>query len=401
MGADHAQPRVRNPSWAHTGYAQRIVFGLDAIDRVDEVVKTAGGRRVLLVTTARRRASSAGERIVAHLGRRLVAVFDGVRSHVPTTAVEAALRLAGSSEIDAIVSFGGGSCADLGKAVCFFTEQRAGRPGTSYLDRPALAHVAIPTTYSGAELTPFFGMTDEAARRKTGAGGPTIAPVAAIYDPVVTLSTPARVAAETGMNALAHGIECAYSPARTPEAEAIALAAIRLVSAALPRVVNDPDDLASRAAMLEGAVLGGRCLQNATMGAHHGLAQLLGGRTGIPHGLANAILLAHVLRFNAEAIPVEAKQIAEALHYDDPAPACAEGHQQSPAGAQGHGPMDPAGAVDRLRARLGLPERLSEVGVTADDIDAIVQMSAGNGNIANNPRPVSRDDVRSILESAF
>jgi maleylacetate reductase len=367
--------------WTHTGYAQRIIFGLDAIDGVDDVVREAGGRRVMLVTTTGRRQSPAGERLVDLLGRRLVAVFDGVRSHVPTTAVQDAMRQAESADVDAIVSFGGGSCADLGKAVCFFTERRAGRPGASYLDRPVIAHVAIPTTYSGAELTPFFGMTDEAAHRKSGAGGPTIAPVAAIYDPMVTLSTPAKVAAETGMNALAHGIECAYSPTRTPEAEAIALATVRRVADALPGVIDQPDDLGARTAMLEAAVLGGRCLQNASMGAHHGLAQLVGGRTGLAHGLVNAILLAPVLRWNTVAIPEEARRIGEALGAADPA--------------------DPADAVDRLRQRVGLPGRLSEVGVDRDDIEAVVRMSSSNANVGNNPRPVSPEDARSLLESAF
>ncbi|HZQ26201.1 MAG TPA: iron-containing alcohol dehydrogenase family protein [Acidimicrobiales bacterium] len=366
-------------SWTHTGYAQKIVFGTDAVDRVAEVVKETGARRVLLVTTEGRRASEAGERVVKGLGRSLAAVFDGVRSHVPTSAVEAAVTMAAEAGADGIVSLGGGSCADLGKAVCFFTEQQAGMAGMSYADRPVLAHVAIPTTYSGAELTPFFGMTDEATRQKRGAGGPTLAPLAAIYDPVVTLDVPARVAAETGMNALAHGVECAYSPHRTPEAEAVALACVERVARALPGVIDAPGDLAARTLMLEGAVLGGRCLQNASMGVHHGLAQLVGGRTGIPHGLANAVLLAHALRFNAEAVPAEAARIGAGL--GDAA--------------------DPAGAVDRLRDRLGLPGRLSECGVTDDDLDVIARMSQDNRNVQLNPRPVSEDDARTILAAAF
>src|SRR5437588_6574540 len=108
---------------------------------------------------------------------------------------------------------------------------------------------------------------------------------------------PARVSAETGMNCLAHGVECAYSPHRTPEAEAIALACIAGVAAHLPAVVDDPIDPEARAGMLAAAVLGGRCLQNAGMGVHHGLSQLIGGRTGMAHGLANAVLLAHAVRF--------------------------------------------------------------------------------------------------------
>jgi alcohol dehydrogenase class IV len=357
-------------SWVHVGYPQKIVFGTDSVDQVGAVVKEVGARRVLLVTTERGRSSEAGERVVRGLGRSLAAVFDGVRSHVPTSAVEAAVQLASESGADGIVSFGGGSCADLGKAVCFFTEQQAGM---------APPHVSIPTTYSGAELTPFFGMTDEATRQKRGAGGPSLAPRAAIYDPVITLDMPVRVAAETGMNALAHGVECAYSPMRTPEAEAVALACVERVARALPAVIDAPADLAARALMLEGAVLGGRCLQNASMGVHHGLAQLLGGRTGIPHGLANAVLLAHALRFNAEAVPAEAAHIGAAL------------------GDEG----DAAGAVDRLRERVGLPGRLSACGVTEEDVDAVARMALDNGNVRLNPRPVTEADARAILTAAF
>ena len=324
----------------------------------------------MLVTTAGRRQSESGERLVGALGKAVVSVFDGVQSHVPTTAVQAAVSQAQADDVDAVVSFGGGSCADLAKAVCFFVEQQAGMPGASYIDRPALAHVAIPTTYSGAELTPFFGMTDDAAHRKSGAGGPTIAPLAAIYDPVVTIDTPAQVSAETGMNALAHGVECAYSPRRTPEAEAIALACVQRVAAALPDVVDQPGDIRARTAMLEGAALGGRCLQNASMGVHHGLAQLIGGRTGIPHGLANAILLTHALRFTAEATPDAAWRIGTALGDPD----------------------DPAGAIDRLRERIGLPARLSDVGVNEDDIEAVVRMAAATPTsrpTPGGPRPAT------------
>jgi len=366
-------------TWTHTGYAQRIFFGDGMVDRVADVVKEAGGRRVLLITTKGRLASEAGEDLVRRLGRSLSTTYDGVRSHVPTDTVQAALGLARDRDVDCIVSFGGGSCADLAKAVSFFVEQEAGTPGASYVDRPVLPHVSIPTTYSGAELTPFFGMTDESSRRKSGGGGPTTAPLAAIYDPVLTTDTPVRVSAETGFNCLAHGVEAAYSPSRTPEAEAIALACIERVAAALPLVVDAPDELPARRVMLEGAVLGGRCLQNATMGVHHGLSQLLGGRTGIPHGLANAIVLAHAVRFNAEAVPKAIERIGMSL------------------GDAG----DPAGAIGRLRERVGIPGRLSECGVTEDDLDAVARMAEGNANVRANPRPVSESDARALLEACF
>jgi len=366
-------------SWTHTGYGQLIRFGPGTLGDVGRLVREVGCRRVLLVTTEGRLSSDDGRRLAQALGSDLESTFAGVRSHVPARAVQAAVQQARRDGVDGVVSFGGGSCADLGKAVCFFTEQEAGTPGASFLDRPALPHVAVPTTYSGAELTSFFGMTDEATRRKAGAGGPTVAPVVAVYDPEVTLSTPAGVSAETGMNALAHCVECAYSPSRTPEAEAVALAGVRRIGAALPEVIDDPADLGARTEMLAGAVLGGRALQNASMGVHHGLSQLVGGRTGIAHGLANALILAHAVRFNADAVPAELRRIGEALG----------------------DPSDPAGAIERLAARLGLPSRLSEAGVTEDDIDAVVRLSGSNRNVAANPKPVSEEDARAILEAAF
>lgn len=365
-------------NWTHTGYAQQLHFGPGVLAGAGRIVKDLGGRRVLLVTTSGRRASPAGERLARSLGGVLAAVFDGARAHVPARTVQQAMALARREGVDAVVSFGGGSCADLAKAVCFFTEQEQGTPGASFHDRPALPHVSIPTTYSGAELTPFFGMTDEAARRKSGAGGPTIAPLAAIYDPDVTLDLPPRVSAETGMNALAHCVEAAWSPSRTPEAEAIALAGAARIARWLPEVVDRPGDAEARAELLAGAVLGGRCLQNATMGVHHGLAQLLGGRTGIPHGLANAVLLAHCIRYNAAAVPDAVERVGAAI-----------------------GAHDAAAGVDLLRERLGLPATLLDCGVTEDDVEAVVRLAAGNRNVAANPRPVGEDGAREILDAAF
>lgn len=365
--------------WTHTALAQQLVFGAGSVDRLPELVKLLGARKALLVTTEGRLASPDGERVVGLLGRSLASTFSEVQSHVPVPLVQQAVLQARRDGIDVVVSFGGGSCADLGKAVCYFLEQEAGMPGASHVDRPLVPHISIPTTYSGAELTPFFGMTDPATRQKQGAGGPTSAPIIAVYDPDLTRSTPARVRAETGMNALAHCVEAAYSPHRTPEAEAIALAGARAIIDALPAVVTDPDDAEARSAMLAGAALAGRCLLNAGMGVHHGLAQLVGGRTGIPHGLANAILLAHAVRFNADAVPDDVARIGTAL---------------------GNG-ADAAAAIDGLRAAVGLPGRLSEVGVTEDDLAAVARLSQSNHNVARNPRPVSEDDALAILRAAW
>ncbi len=366
--------------WTHLSYAQRLRFGCGALEDAGREARELGAARMLLITTPRGRDSAAGRRLAQSLGATLVAVFDGARPHVPESAVRSAWRQAREERIDALVSLGGGSCSDLGKAVCYQAEQERGGLGETCFDRPAIAHLAVPTTYSGAELTPFFGVTDEAARRKSGAGGPTIAPAAVIYDPEATLDLPPRASAETGMKALAHCVEVAWSPARTVEAEALALAGAARIHRWLPRVVEHPGDVEARAAMLEGALLAGRCLQNASMGVHHGLAQMIGGRTGIAHGLVNAVMLAHAVRFNSDAAPEAIARLAAAFGRQD---------------------GDAARAVDELRARLGLPARLSECGVAAEDIEVIARLSPSNATLAKNPKRVSEDDARAILAAAF
>lgn len=368
--------------WTHTGFAQQLVFGPGAVRGLPDLLRAVGARRVMLVTTQGRLASEDGQRLVRLLGPALASTFAEVSSHVPAPAVQAALRQARRDAIDAVVSFGGGSCADLGKAVNFFSEQEQGAPGASYADRPVLPHVAVPTTYSGAELTPFFGMTDPSTRQKQGAGGPTCAPIAAVYDPELTLTTPARVSAETGMNALAHCVEIVWSPSATPEAVAIALAGAARIHEALPLVVDAPDDLAARSAMLEGAALAGRSLQNGSMGIHHGLAQLVGGRTGIPHGLANAVILPHAIAYNADAVPVALDRLAGAM------------------GVEGGGGAL-ADAVSALLVRLDLPTRLADCGVDPDDLDVVARLSQQSGPVRANPKPVTEADARAVLAAAY
>ena len=131
--------------------------------------------------------------------------------------------------------------------------------------------------------------------------------------------------------------------------------------------------------MLEAAVLGGRCLHNASVGLHHGLAQLIGGRTKMPHGLVNAILLAHTTRFTAPAVPHQAARVGTALGDPD----------------------DPDGAIDRLRERLGLPGSLSSAGMDDEDLEAVVRMAVGSPVVAGNPRPAAEDDIRGVLEAAW
>jgi maleylacetate reductase len=367
-------------AWTHTGYAQEIRFGPGRLTEAPRLIEALRAERVLLIASSRGSRSAAGRKLAEALAGRLAAVFEEARPHVPQEVARRAFAQAQAERVDAVVSLGGGACADLGKAVCHFAEQARGGLAPSCFDRPALPHVAVPTTYSGAEVTPFFGMLDEAAHRKLGFGAPTLAPAGVIYDPETTLDLPARTSAETGMNALAHCIEAAWSPSRTPEAEAIAYAGAARIYHALPRVIERPSDLSARTELLGGALLAGRCLQNASMGVHHGLAQMVGGRSGIAHGLANALILAHAVRFNQQAVPEVIARLALLFGRSD---------------------GDAAAAIDELRARIGLPARLGECGVGREDIEAVAQASPGNAAVAKNPRNVTQADALAVLEAAF
>ena len=265
----------------------------------------------MLVTTAGRLASPDGERVVRLLGRNLETTFAEVESHVPVPLVQQAVLQARRDAVDVVVSFGGGSCADLGKAVCFFLEQEAGMPGATHLDRPVLPHVSIPTTYSGAELTPFFGMTDPATRQKQGAGGPTSVAGRRDLRPRPHRVHPAPRAGRDGHERA--GPLRGGGLLAAPHAGGGGHRAGRRAHDPLARcprwsptpATPSPAPPCSRAPRWPAAAC-----STPGMGVHHGLSQLVGGRTGIPHGLANAILLTHSIAFNAETVPDEVGRLS-------------------------------------------------------------------------------------------
>jgi maleylacetate reductase len=365
--------------WLHAAPAQRLELAPGSAGQVGALVRDLGARRAMLVTTPGRLASEAGDRVGRSLGRALASTFDGARPHVPAPVVQAAVQQARLDGIDALVTLGGGACTDLAKAIAFFLEQQAGTPGTAWADRPATPMVAVPTTFVGAELTTSFAMTDPSTRHAATAASPTLAAAAVLYDPDLSADLPPDVAAGTGIDALAHAIEAACSPLRSAESEAVALAAVTALSAALPRMLDDPVDDEARAAVTSAAALAGRARQQAGGGLHHGLTRLLGGRTGAPHGVLSAVLLPHTLRYAAPAMEDDLRRVGDAIGDPD----------------------DPVGAVARLVERVGLPTALSTCGVTADDVAAVARRAEGDPDVRGNPVPVREGDAAEVLLAAL
>jgi maleylacetate reductase len=260
---------------------------------------------------------------------------------------------------DGILAVGGGSAIDMGK----YASAQSGRPV-----------VHVPTTYSGAEWTTFYGI--RSPDRRIQGGGAGAHPVGILYDVDLTLGLPRPETAGTALNALAHCAEALYVRGHSPEGDDQALAGARLIAEALPRVLAAGSDRAARADLLRGAMHGGHALGIAGLALAHAMAQALGGTYGIPHGAMNALCLPPALAFNREVVPAEIERFAEAIGGD---------------------------AVERSRelARLGGFERLRDFEVPEADLPRVAAAAAGRAGNQANPRPATPDEILELLRSIW
>ncbi len=335
-------------------------FGAGALEELEELLAEVGVERAMLVTTGRGAASVSGLPVVG--------VYDGVRPHAPVETVREAADRARALEVDGLVSLGGGSAIDTCKAVV--AELAAG----SY--EPLPRNVAIPTTYAGAEWTPGFGML-LAPGRKGGGMEERATPVAALYDPELTLGLPLEPTVGTAMNALAHCAEAYYHPSAGPRGVRNADTGTTAIGYALPLVVAEPTGLYGRTRLLEGAMRAAMALGDTGLCLGHAMAQALGGRYGLPQGSMNALCLPPALRFNAEVVPEAVARFADMLGADD-APA----------------------RVEEL-ASLGGFERLRDFGVPEPELDDVAVAIVARPGAKANPRPATAEEVAGLLRSIW
>jgi alcohol dehydrogenase class IV len=268
--------------------------------------------------------------------------FHDVRSHAERAGVDAAIVRAQEAGAGALVGLGGGSAIDTAKAVSAAT---------------GLPLVAVPTTYAGAEWTPYFGIRDEAARVKGGGSGANT--VGILYEPALTLGLSRGVSGGTAMNALAHCVEARYvfdSPDGNDGAA--------LIDEWLPRVLEDGQDGEARRRLLEGAMHAGIALRDHGLYLGHAMAQALGGRYGLPHGALNAICLPAAMRFNGATEPIGVERVEEL-------------------------------------ARLCGFTRLRDLEVPEGDLREIAEATAVRGGAQANPRPASVDQIEELLLSIW
>jgi maleylacetate reductase len=276
-------------------------------------------------------------------------------TEVPSDRIAEAAARAG----DGVVALGGGSAIDLGKAV------------SVEADVPL---VSVPTTYAGAEWTPYFGIRDPDRKMRGGGSGAHLA--AAVYEPRLTLSLPRAETVGTAMNALAHCAEALYVEGHNDDADRHALAGARLIAEWLPHVVDRPEDLDGRTHLLEGAAHAGEALGLSMLALGHAMAQALGGRYGLPHGAMNALALPAALRFNREVAPEAVARLGKALGGD---------------------------AVERVEelARLGGFERLRDFDVPEEELASVADGAAQRPGNQANPRPATPEEIEALLRSVW
>ncbi|HZH51057.1 MAG TPA: iron-containing alcohol dehydrogenase [Microvirga sp.] len=374
--------------------APSIVFGSGSIVRLGEIAAARLGRRVAVVTDAglvRAGLVAPALRILEEAGIT-ADVFDRVVADPPEDVVLAAVAQAREFGADAVIGFGGGSSIDVAKLVALLAtgnESLADIYGVGLAKGPRLPLLAVPTTAgTGSEVTPISIVTT-GAHEKKGVVSPLIIPDVALLDPDLTLGLPPHVTAATGIDAMVHAIEAytSLSPNNNPVSRALAKEALRLLGTNIERAVHHGHDRDARGAMLLGSMLAGQAFANSPVAAVHALAYPIGGHFGVPHGLSNALVLPHVLRFNASA--------CESL-YAELAP---HAFPDLKDGATGAGFAD---ALAALSARLGLQSRLRDVGIPQDAVPMMAEDAMRQTRLlVNNPRPLALEDARAIYEAAW
>ncbi|GAF46982.1 maleylacetate reductase [Rhodococcus wratislaviensis NBRC 100605] len=340
----------------HETPAQRVLFGAGrAAQNLTAEVGRLGATAVMVIAATE---SELAQKICA--GLDIAVLFDAVAPHVPVDIAERAREVAAEHRIDLLVSIGGGSTTGLAKAVALTT---------------GIPIVAVPTTYAGSEATNVWGVT-EAARKTTGVDA-RVLPTTVIYDATCMLTLPGDLAVASGLNALAHGVDAMWAPRADPINRALAAESIGALARGMRAISADSTDLAGHEQSLYGAYLSAVSFASAGSGMHHKICHVLGGAYNLPHAQTHAIVLPHVLSFNAASAPESARRIAAALDSDDAV--C---------------------GLESLRRDVHAPTALREIGLDeanlAEAVELIMPVIP-----PSNPRPVTAQALSTLLRNAW
>lgn len=370
-----------------------VRMGAGVLARCAADCAEAGAKRVLIVTSPPM--ADHARDLRGQMARSAVeSVIHVPPDGEPTRAMlTQALEVASSFGADFVIGFGGGSVMDVAKLVAALSgsDQRFDEVvGIGLLAGRALPLACIPTTAgTGSEVTPIAILEDEEAELKKGVVSPHLVPDFAYLDPQLTVSCPRKITAATGLDALTHCIEAFANRLSHPVVDSWAIEGIRLIAQNLETACSEPANLPAREAMLMASHLGGMCLGPVNTAAVHALAYPMGGEFHVPHGVANSLLLPHVMRFNAEEAPERYAAVANAMGVAN------SGDAEADAAAG-------IARIEQLSAATGIDRKLSDIGIGQN---ALPKMAAAAMTVQrllkNNLREVSEADALRIYEAAL
>lgn len=351
-----------HPAGVHNATPPRVVFGPGAVAGLHDELARLGAERALVVTTPGR--AALGELITDGLGGRCAGLLAEAVSQVPIELAHCGRDNAESAGADCLVAVGGGAATGLCKGIAY---------------ESGLPIIAVPTTYSGSEMTGFCGMTIDGIKRMHESLA--MRPSTVVYDAELSRRLPPRISAASALNALAHCVDSVYLPTISPLLIPAAVEGARVIACTLPRLLAAPGNLEVRNEMLYGAYLGGAALTGG-FALQHAIAHVLGGSFGVEHGTAHAVVLPYVTDHLTRMAPGPLARIAEAVGTDDL-----------------------PGAIWDLAAGAGLPVRLADIGIGPGDLECAVSIvitaeDHDDPRLASNPAPVTEDSVRAVLEAA-
>ncbi|HNY64333.1 MAG TPA: iron-containing alcohol dehydrogenase [Deltaproteobacteria bacterium] len=372
----------------------KLIYGENSITEVGQEVDALKCSRAFMVTDKGVVAAGLADRVQKALGSKLVGVFDGCIQDSSLHLVNEAAEIACGKGADILVSVGGGSVIDTAKGMAIVLKE-GGRiqdyTGYQGLSRPQTPHIVIPTTAgTGSEVTYFAVIKDQDNNRKLEFGEDNIIPNVGILDPSMTVGLPPLLTATTGMDAFCHALESIHATPCSPVADGMALHAISLITQYLPVCVENGKDILARGQALIASTMAGIAFNNAQIALVHAMAHTVGGMFKVPHGLANSILLPHVVRFNADCCADRYALIARAMGLEVRG---LSDEEASEALAQ---------AITGFTTKMGVPQRLRDAGVPEDALAEAADVTMSMGGIVYNPKVISDpEEILGVFRQAW
>lgn len=374
----------------------RLVFGAGAVKDLAKLVKEEGGSKPFLVVDPGLKKAGLLKKIAAPLKKAKMdfEVYDKIDPEPGLKLADAGCKLAAKSGCDCVIGVGGGSAMDVAKAISILLTNGGKAEdylGLGKITKPGVPKIMVPTTAgTGAEVTFTAVFINEKTGSKGGMNGDPLYPDAALLDPELTISVPPHITAATGIDAFTHAIEGYVSTQAHSISDMYALEAIEMISRNLPQAYANGDNIEVRSAMLMGSLLAGKALATAGVGLVHAMAYPLGGMFGIPHGLANAVLLPYVIEYNLIGNPGKYAAVAEIMGYDTTDMPLREAAATV------------VEAIFNLNNDVGIPSSLAELDIPVEKVPEMADIALTVAvPIANNPRKPTRDEVIQIYHNAL